>query len=451
MKMKTIWLLLVMLLAISMNTHAQDLQDQSAANLPLDQDQAQTTPDTDPDQPRSIAPDDIEALIDNLSNGLPKILRTRVFSSGQLLEQFPVTATTVERTGATFAPKSRSLVVSGTMGGTPVLEDFRFLEADDRFVVIRDIYLSGEVADLSVGRATPAPLEDEDSELQIDRESVRGMEGLKSVKVTPAPQPQIGAIHGYTDVAAVGIDDGIVAMSKIPSGPGCGGDTYNGGRVVNDQPGTYFWEVSGSNFGNAKGTIQLGQTAVPAASLTEWTPTRIKFFPTVPYNSGPMCTVLTITTSAGLAVKMGVSIVPAIRTRIYGQCTWQVALARLNAGKQPSPVAYPVSPEPNQPPAPGKAPQGWTFITGDYIPQAWDQLEWNGLHTAIITTVSGPTSSGGITTWKVTVLEANADCKNGIKSSPSSFQVQVTNGKKSIIKNIQSSATNLRDPRSFYR
>ena len=48
----------------------------------------------------------------------------------------------------------------------------------------------------------------------------------------------------------------------------------------------------------------------------------------------------------------------------YGQCTWYVALIRLNAGKQLSASAYP----------PGT---GWSGIDASYKPQLWDQLVWD--------------------------------------------------------------------------
>jgi hypothetical protein len=221
--------------------------------------------------------------------------------------------------------------------------------------------------------------------------------------------------------------------------------------VVNDQATIFYWEVIGSNFGSSKGTIQLAGITVPASAITQWTTTSIRFLPTVPYTWGPMTTTLSITTSSGLNVKNYVGIVPSVRTRIFGQCTYYVAYTRLNIGKQPSPSAYPTGSEPNAAPAPGKAPQGWTYITGDYVPQTGDQLEWNGHHTAIISKVDPFTKNGNITSWHVTIQEMNADCKNTLQLKASDFQIQNVNGKNQIKQAIQSNASKLGPPRSFYR
>jgi hypothetical protein len=245
--------------------------------------------------------------------------------------------------------------------------------------------------------------------------------------------PQISAIHGYTDDANVGIFDGRVHMAPC-------GSAYDGGRAVNNEPSFFIWDVTGANFGTTKGTIVLAGITVPMSAIIGWTPTHIQFYPTVPYNWGPMSTILSITNSSGGNLPSAISVVPAIKTRIFGQCTWYVALARLNAGKQPSTAAYPSGP-------------GWSQITAGYAPQLWDELTWdwysNGVHhrhTAIITSMSGPVRSGNTLTWTITIGEANAACNNQITSRTSAFQVQ--NG--AITKAIQTNATTYA-PGWYYR
>ncbi len=314
-----------------------------------------------------VTGEEIESLIDNLAGGLPKVVKTRVFSWGQLVNVEGAGFVSQALRGI-FDPTARELVVQSKFNGSPVLEDYRFLELNDQLVILRDLYLDGPSADLSVGHGIPIELEDN---------AAKGLEALKlkSLQAAAAPRPTIVSIGGESSSAA-GISNGLVSMS-------CG-TSWNGSRVVNDQAGSYRWYIYGSNLGSAQGSVQL---AGRAAQINQWSATQITISPTAPYSSGPVCALLTINTSNG-AVNYAVNIVPSIRTRIYGQCTWYVALARLNMGKQPSPTAY----------------SGYSQISSGWVPQRGDQLQWNGSHTAIISAVSGPTSqTGGYLTWNVTV------------------------------------------------
>ena len=49
---------------------------------------AQSVVGMDAEQPRAIAATDIDTLIDNLANGRPTIIQTRVFSGGVILDNF---------------------------------------------------------------------------------------------------------------------------------------------------------------------------------------------------------------------------------------------------------------------------------------------------------------------------------------------------------------------------
>jgi surface antigen len=380
---------------------------------------AQSVVGMDAEQQRAIAATDIDTLIDNLANGRPTIIQTRVFSGGVILDNFAASA--VARDGGEFNPTSQSIVATGTLNGTPVIEDTRLIDSDGTMYIVRDVYLNGQPTDLSLGRSTPVTLTEGNARPMVARANVATL------------TPQIAAIHGYTNVAGVGINDGKVDMGK------CGGG-YDGGRAVNNQPNTFFWTLNGSNFGTTKGTIVLAGITVPATAITQWTATTIEFYPTVPYNWGPLSTSLSLTTAAGAKTNSGISLIPAIMTRIFGQCTYFVALTRMNAGKQPSTGAYP----------PGA---GWLQITSAYAPQLWDQLVWEWSdssgahqHTAIITNLSAPVRSGNVTTWTVTIGEMNAACNNLVSSRTSNFQVQ--NG--TITKTIQTNATTLA-PGWYYR
>jgi hypothetical protein len=330
----------------------------------------------------------------------------------------------------TFDSQMRSLLVTGTMNGTPVIEDFRFLHYDGKFYVLRDIHLNGTPADVAHGRSMPAMLE-----ATLPGAAGDGVtQGLvrENAVGSKTALPAIGTIHGYTDVGSTGIYDGLTDMS-------CG-KTYNNFRVIdNVQPSLFVWHVVGSNFGTTKGTIRVAGIAVPVSQVT-WGPNEIKFYPAVPYYFAAGPTVLSISTSNG-TVTSALSFAPAISGRIFGQCTWLVALVRMNAGRLVPSSSF----------GPGG---GWSTLAAGYMPQLWDALtyQWTdsqGLHkhTAVIIGVSVPVKSGNTTTWTVTIEEANAACSNRITTKQSIFQIQ--NGQ--ITKVIQSDAKSGLAPGWYYR
>ncbi len=227
-------------------------------------------------------------------------------------------------------------------------------------------------------------------------------------KPTPLPAPQITQIGGESSKDA-GILNGVVAMAAtgVPGKP-CGAG-YDGGRAVNDTTGTYPWKVYGNNFGSA-GTASLGGQSV---HVIQWSPTLIILDPTLPWNFAPMSTLLKIRTSAGLEVVKGVDVVPAISSRIFGQCTYGVARRRKELGKEPSKYAF----------------DGYTAISPKYIPQVGDQYWWywpGGKHTGIANRVSAPVLKNGAQTYSVTVYEMDADCRNGVHEFPATFAVKGT-------------------------
>jgi len=102
-----------------------------------------------------------------------------------------------------------------------------------------------------------------------------------------------------------------------------------------------------------------------------------------------------------------VGVVPAIHSRVYGQCAWFVAYKRLSFGKLPSTSAY----------------SGYANITTSWTPATGDQLQWQGVHTAIITGVSPVAVKGNTKTWTLNVEEYNADCRNSWHQYPTTFSV----------------------------
>jgi hypothetical protein len=186
------------------------------------------------------------------------------------------------------------------------------------------------------------------------------------------------------------------------------GSNYNDDRVVNDTPGVYPWTVYGKNFGNAMGTATLNGQAV---RITSWQSATITLDPTMPWPAGGVSTSLRIRTATGLEAVQYEQVIPAISSRIYGQCTYWVAFQRKWMGLLPSPTAY----------------GGYSVITSKYVPKAGDQYQWTwsgGKHTAIALRVTGPVSMNGALVYSLTVDEMNADCRNGQKPFPATFAVK---------------------------
>lgn len=364
--------------------------------------------------------EEIEGLIENLANGQPVVVKMRMLVAGEMIESNQATIE-VQRESALYDPDSKSLVIKGLLYGEAVVEDVRFLEFKERFYVLRDIYPDNADLNLSLGRGTPVSLDDE-AESSAQSSSLLAAPAA----AVAAAAPVINSISGTTNSSA-GITNGLVDMS-------CG-TAYNGGRVVNDKTDAYHWVINGSNFGSTSGSVTLAGRAVQIVQ-NGWSPTRIEIMPTVPYTWGPMSTTLTISTSNG-TINRGVSIVPSVSTRIFLQCTYHVAVTRLNMGKLPSPSAY----------------DGYPSITPSYVPQRGDQVQFYKLtnssnkHAAIFTGVSGPTQVNGVTKWTLTVSEMNYDCKHSTRSYTTTFEVK--NGQ--VLQYPKSSISGYSDCRVYYR
>jgi len=242
------------------------------------------------------------------------------------------------------------------------------------------------------------------------------MGGVQRSVAGAVASPYVSSISGDT-YSASGVSNGVVAES-------CGA-AYNGGRAVNDTTDTYSWVIVGGNFGSSVGSVTL---AGRAARISSWSSTKIVAYPSAPYNSGPMSTTLAIKTSNG-TVNYPVSIVPAIKSRVFGQCARWVAYMRMTLGLQPSPTAY----------------GGYSPFTATYGPRVGDQLQWNGTHTAIIVAVN-TYYSGGWSRYNVQVSEQNYDCKNSTRTFWDYFEV---NASKQITHNI--THPSLGKATSYYR
>ncbi len=218
--------------------------------------------------------------------------------------------------------------------------------------------------------------------------------------------PAISGIGGVTN-NSTGVCNGRVNETW--------GQTYNGCLVANNTPGTYPWTISGTNFGSSWGTVTLNGRSVP---ILAWSNTSIQinvsgaqFNPQQPWNWGPTCSNLVVTTATHRQVSQGVNVVPALSGLIYGQCTYGAAYERTAMGL--SPILQPY----NNPPQ----------IGTNWVPQRGDQLVWNVpslgcQHTAVITNVS-KTVSGNQTVYSLTIYQMNADLRNSVSTFQTTFTV----------------------------
>ena len=245
---------------------------------------------------------------------------------------------------------------------------------------------------------------------------------LQSVNHSAAPTAVV-ATQSAATVATPKIS-GIGGISLDSSGIVNGraqeelGIHWNNDLVVNydylhssDRSGGVFWTINGSGFGKTKGTVKIGGFTLPSNKVV-WSDTAITVYPdgsmissSSPYNWGPKSVQIQVITSNLKTTSWTDTIIPAIQTRVYGQCAWWVALRRIQLGLVPSTTAY----------------GGYRPIS-TWIPQVGDQLEWTSgkiTHSAIVESVS---RSGNIYTIKIS--EYNLNCDNQYSTeSPITFNI----------------------------
>ncbi len=299
-------------------------------------------------------------------------------------------------------------------------EDVRLIEHDGTAYVIVDLYQAENDALDFTGRGITVPMHEVGRAAALGATPVDGESAVQSASLASV-SPILTYLSGISSSAA-GVSNGVVFMP-------CG-TAYNGRRVINDVEGTYVWTVRGTNFGSTRGTVTVaGRTA----KIVSWTSTEIQFDPTVPWTAVPISTTFTIRTASGLSSAFGISIAPAIRSRVFGQCTNEVAYRRLRMGLQPSTTAY----------------GSHRSITASYIPTAGDQYAWNGSHVAIVTAVSRAVS-GAFITYTITITERNALCTNAVSSYQTRFQVKSTSTGLVITERPKSSVPKLATAETLY-
>jgi len=324
--------------------------------------------------PLAIDPAEVDAVLAKFARGNETSRVERVFENG--VETEAATAIDFEPNEAAADPATRTIMIKGTSNGTPALVDISVIDGSTAVFLVRDLYLNFTDGQELVGRSIGVSLVGVDTSATPTR-------GSPDEKTAAAPN--ISSVGGATYTSS-GVSNGVVSMS-------CGAN-YNGGRAVNDTSDTYVWYVYGSNFGYS-GTVTLGGTVCRVAG---WTPTKITVYPTMQWYAQPAWQTLRVSTSGGSSER-AYWCIPAIKSRVYGQCTHHVASKRKSYGLQPSPSAY----------------GGYTSITASYVPRVGDQFKWQDRHTAIVTAVWAY-HDGAWSRYNLQISEQNADCANGVRT-----------------------------------
>jgi hypothetical protein len=174
----------------------------------------------------------------------------------------------------------------------------------------------------------------------------------------------------------------------------------------------YYWEINGSGFG-ASGTVSF---SVPGlyAYVVSWTNVKIKIIPYgvigfTPTSSPPGLNI-SPSSGGGVCYMLPNKVMPLIKSRGYGQCTYEVAYRRVLAGKSVPPLAFTVTGN----------------ITPGFVPLQYDVLYWGSspsslTHTGIITSAVTTSGSGSALRYNFTITERNAHCTETVSTNVCSY------------------------------
>ena len=233
-----------------------------------------------------------------------------------------------------------------------------------------------------------------------------------------------------------------------PCPPAPGPGKYATFYAIDSQSPSY-WDLIGSGFGQSQGSgkVAFSDPAIKS-SIASWTDSKIRVNVSVPsaYTQSPAVAVR-VNPAAGNPASKSVGVVGSIQARGYGQCTWFVAMTRLQYHR-PIPTgalgAFSVSGP----------------IGPNYVPQQWDVLQFEKLHTAIIASAVLPmpaaTDPHGnkVLTYTFTIQEMNAHPAWGEAQSsfPSRFAITVAkDGSRSVSTGILSYFSQRTTASGYYR
>jgi hypothetical protein len=263
---------------------------------------------------------------------------------------------------------------------------------------------------------------------------------------TTVVAPKITSITGYSD--GVGVTSGrwTGQPSVAPKNASnrykgfLASDSYNYGSASSNP---YYWDINGSNFGTAKGTVSVGSQF--SVTVVSWSATQIRIKAVASTSFQSAAVTVKITTSDGKAsATFNDNVVGIIKSRGFGQCTWFVAQQRLANGLSVPPSAYSTT---ASIPAVGALDSG-------YRPAQWDALNYSGNHVSIITsTVTETTNKDKSITYSFTVSEYNADWQESLSSSTRTYKLSAPNsaGRRTVLGGIGTNASSNWVATGYYR
>lgn len=272
--------------------------------------------------------------------------------------------------------------------------------------------------------------------------------------------PTITGVGGYSD--GVGVSNGRWTGQPMANPRSNAYLNYFTVSPVNDSArnlsmgSTYYWTISGTNFGTTPGSVWVLDTYASdvgvSVKVISWSNTSIKVIANAAYTfsakAGARLWISRLTTRPAPAssvywIDRAHPVVGLIQSRGYGQCTWFVAKTRLAAGFAIPPTAYAVS----------------SLLSGiggisNYIPQQWDALNYGGRHVGIITSaITATTNADRTITYGFRLREMNALTDEAESSSTRYYRVSAPNasGQRTVLQMVGSNAGSLYVATGYYR
>ena len=244
-----------------------------------------------------------------------------------------------------------------------------------------------------------------------------------SVQAANPPAPAVSSINGYSDGFTVQSGRFVGQIVAVPPG---GTNRYknflasdsfpNGSLAANP----YYWDINGSNFGSAPGSLDFGVSPNPFMSVTivSWTTTKIRVKVVAGYAFVSTPIALKVTSSSGQSsAAFKDNVCGTIKGRGAGQCTWFAASVRLQRG-----LSIPPTPWGTNGSIPGVGGQDTGFR-----PQQWDCMIYPG-HIAIITSAPVQTNNAdGSVSWSFTLSEYNAKWNESLSTSTRTYALSKPN------------------------
>lgn len=252
--------------------------------------------------------------------------------------------------------------------------------------------------------------------------------------------PTISSINGYSDGFTVSNGRFVGQIVAVPKGGTnryknfLASDSYNFGSLAANP---YYWDINGSNFGNAVGTVSLGVTPNPFTSITIvcWAPTkiRVKVVATPDFVSSAIAVTVTTSTRQSSA-PFHDNVAGTIKGRGAGQCTWYAAQQRIDHNLSIPPTPWGTN---------GSISAVGTAENG-YKPQQWDCIIYAG-HIAIISSAPVQTiNSDGSMKWTFVLSEYNAAWNESLSTSVRTYGLSKpdSRGKRTVTVGIGTNLNN---------